>query len=295
MRLVVPIAIDENNLTATNVAENDAPAYSGATTYDTDDQVIYEHRVYESLEDSNTGNQPDENPTKWNDLGPTNRYKAFDQAVASQTENSGTVEFTVTPGEVNNAVSLLNLSGNTAQVIVTDPTDGEVYNTTKPLVDNTEIDDWFAYFFDDISSLSDVVFIDLPQYRDADIEIIIDADAGTAKVGTVIVGKQREVGESLFGSSVFIDDYSRKERDAFGNFTVVERGFSKRGNFAVKVDTAKVSGTQRALSNVRSIPTLYVGDAARAETIIYGFYKNFEIVLSGPEKSDCTLEVEGMT
>jgi uncharacterized protein (DUF2141 family) len=52
---------------------------------------------------------------------------------------------------------------------------------------------------------------------------------------------------------------------------------------------------QKALADIRTTPTVFIGDPNRPETIVYGFYRNFNIVLSTPSISDCTIEVEGLT
>jgi hypothetical protein len=51
---------------------------------------------------------------------------------------------------------------------------------------------------------------------------------------------------------------------------------------------------QKALADIRTTPTVFIGDEDRAETIVYGFYRGFNIVISTPSISDCSIEVEGL-
>jgi hypothetical protein len=299
VKLIVRTKITEDNLQATNVPEDDAPLWVMAGDYDIGAQVIYEHRVYESLIDDNP-DQPDQGaaatPATWLDLGPTNLYRSFDEAVGTQTTNPGTVQFTFRPGNVNNAVAIFNPFGATARVEVIDPNDGVVYDETMSLVDNTDITDWYAYFFEPIEpGTKDLVFLDLPQYALADIRITIDAGIEEAKCGEIVIGRIKLIGDAQYGTSVSIDDFSRKERDQFGNFIVVPRRFAKRASYDIVLDTLRIGTVQRVLSEIRTTPTVFIGDELREETILYGFYRDFNIVISGPVISDCSIEVEGLT
>jgi len=40
---------------------------------------------------------------------------------------------------------------------------------------------------------------------------------------------------------------------------------------------------------------LWVGSGEFESTTLFGFYKNFDILISYPEHADCDLEVEGLT
>jgi hypothetical protein len=40
---------------------------------------------------------------------------------------------------------------------------------------------------------------------------------------------------------------------------------------------------------------LWIGTEEYESTIVYGFYKNFDILIAYPEHSECSLEIEGLT
>lgn len=296
MKIIVPQAVTSSTLTSSNVAEDDAPAWSAGTYY-LGDQRIYNHRVWEVIATS-TADQPDvgaaANPPTWLDAGADNRYKMFDNIISTQTENDDTIEVSINPGTIVNAVALFGLLGNSVTVVVDDPIDGIVYNETKNLQDNTLITNWYAYFFDAILARDSIIFDDLPTYGTASIDVTIDAGTGTAKCGELVIGQQRTLGVSNFGTGVSIIDYSIKSTDAFGNVIIVPRAYSKRADYDVTVETAQVSAVQKSLADIRTTPTVFIGDSNRPETIVYGYYKQFQIVLSTPSISSCSLEVEGL-
>lgn len=73
MKIVRSTEITDVNLVSSNVVEVPPAAYSGATSYDTDDQASILTgtlaTVYESLVDGNVGNDPASSPTFWRAIG----------------------------------------------------------------------------------------------------------------------------------------------------------------------------------------------------------------------------------
>ena len=49
------------------------------------------------------------------------------------------------------------------------------------------------------------------------------------------------------------------------------------------------------LAEYRATPIVYIGSDAYASTIVYGFYKDFTVVIAYYLKSICNLEIEGLT
>jgi len=88
--------------------------------------------------------------------------------------------------------------------------------------------------------------------------------------------------------------YSRKDTDDFGNFFIVERAYSKRAEFDLRLDTARVATVQRLLASLRTRPVVWIGEASYEATLVFGFFKDFSISISGPSISDGTLTVEGL-
>ena len=100
----------------TNVPENDYAEWAVGTTYALGDRVILTstHRVYESLQASNTGNNPTAlGSTFWIDAGPTNRWAIFDTSVSTQTKQANNITYLLVPNEAINSVGILNITGGT--------------------------------------------------------------------------------------------------------------------------------------------------------------------------------------
>jgi len=296
MRIIKPVEITPAILTSSNVPETDYAAWSAATAYAVGDKVTYNHRNYEALA-AHTGANPEtdtSDPSKWLDLGADNRWRMFDDKVGSLTEQTGSIAVELQPGAVINSVALFNLQGRDATVTLTDPVDGIVYQRTVSLVD-AGVTDWYEWFFAPIGRQTDFVLLDLPAYGTATLSVSIDNASDTAACGHLVMGRQADIGVALYGSGVGITDYSRKEADAFGNAIVVERSFSKRAEFDVMVDTAQISRVQRLLAGIRAQPVVWIGAEGYESTVLFGYYRDFSISISGPSASDATITVEGLT
>ena len=303
MQLIRPTDIPPNTLTATdavltasNVATDDAPEWDSGTSYSTDDQVVVlddVQRLYEALQ-SNTDSYPPDNPSDWNDLGAINRWKMFDGGTNTQTSNPDSIEVTLEPSGIINSFSLFNIEAAEAQVTITDTDEGVVFDKTYNLIDNTTVINWYGYFFEPITQAAQLSDLSLPAYGGAIVEIKLTEVGADVNCGLAVIGSQAEIGTTVFGTSVGIRDFSRKEVDEFGNSTVIERRFFRTVDYDVRIDTPKVAFVQKILSERRARPTVYIGTEDNPETIVYGYYRDFDIVLSNPSVSNGTVEVEGL-
>ena len=300
LKVIPPLTITDSRLTSSNVAETDYAAWSSGTTYSLGQRVIVvsTHKVYESLQNSNLNKDPTlaSNATWWIEVSPTNRWKMFDISNTTQTTNANSIVVTITPGQVVNSVSLMNLEGISIRVKVTDPLEGVVYDKTVSLNNNGTINNWYNYFFSPISKKKSVVITDMPSYGTAIIEITVTNTGRTAKCGVCTLGQINYLGEGInLGATVGIQDYSRKEKNDFGDYVVVQRNYAKRAKYTMAVLNEQIDALQNLLADLRTTACVWVGDDNYESTMIYGFYKDFDIVISNHIVSDCNIEIEGLT
>jgi len=218
-------------------------------------------------------------------------YNWLDQKTGSVTEGGTSLVITITPTTLINSVALLNVIAESINITVTDATDGIVYNNDIPMVDLTGIDFYYTWFFSPINNISDIALTDLPAYLGAEIKVTITGTTVT-QLGELLFGTSVVIGDIEYGNNFGIEDYSIKETDTDGNFVIAERKFSKTFNYNAKVLTSRLNFIQKFVANIRAIPTVYIGYSEQEETIIYGFYKNFELVMDNPTTSTFNLEIE---
>jgi hypothetical protein len=298
MKIIRPYAITDATLTACNVPENDYPVYSGTTTYALGAMVIViggnVHTVYQSLQATNVGHDPASNPDWWLDSGMTNRWKMFDTLVNTQTEYAGDITFTLAISGRVNSISLLNIYASSVRIVASDTVDGVIFDRTIDMRANLGIVNWFDYFFEPPEWDTDAVVTDLPMYANMTISVTLSNISGQAKCGACIAGLIKIVGDIQYGTSVGIQDYSIKTRDAWGNATVLERAYDKHANFTINVDNSNIDRLQNILAGYRATPILYIGVDQFGSTAILGFYKDFSIAINYFSYSVCTIEIEGL-
>lgn len=300
MKVIRPVTITDAMLISSTAAEpsgGDPAVYSGATTYSLD-QLVYlasTHRIYKSLQGSNTGHSPDVSPTWWSDYAPTNRWAMFDNEVNTQTSVTSPLTVTIAPGVVN-SLALIELVGSEATITMTDGAGGPtVYSTTIDLDDPT-LGDWFAWFFDPYTQRTVVVLTDLPAYSNGRITVTITG-SGTVKCGGLIVGTLNDLGATQYGVQAGIRDYSKKVTDAAGATALSVGKFAKTMRAQFRVANGSVSAVHQALTNLRATPCVWIGeDSGDYEPlIVFGWFRDFSLTIDFPSASIYTLEVEGLT
>lgn len=299
LSIVQPVTVTDAMLISTDIPENDYPVWASGTTYAAGVRVILTHKVYESLQAANINNNPTASPAWWIEVGPTNRWKAFDTSNSTQTVGTGTppkISYTLRPGQAINCLAVLNVTNaTTLRVRLVDAVYGTVYDETVDFSALPLASNWWAWFFGQKRRQTQHVALDLPAYPNADLILEFNGGTGLA-VGVIMFGQQQRYGLGVrYGARVGIQDYSRKETNEFGDTELVVRAFAKRANFGLFIDGNEVDPLQNYLASVRAVPCLWVGTNDYEATVVFGFYKTFDILISYPTHSDCELEIEGLT
>ena len=229
MKLIRPTTLTDAMLTSSTAPENDHPVWASGTAYAVGARVILTatHRRYEALVAS-TGVNPASDPTKWLDLGPTNRWAMFDDRVGTATTRAGSLQVVLTPGATD-GVALIDTDAESATVSLT-VSGTQLYSKTQSFnVGGTAIDNWFSWFFEPVGRKSSLLFLDVPVYEAGIITVTMTRDnpADLVSCGALLFGRQFTIGETEHGADIGIIDYSRKETDQFGVTSVVERAFAR--------------------------------------------------------------------
>jgi hypothetical protein len=296
MRIVTPYNVDTSQLTTTNVVNEFASWAAG--TFNLGDQVVEANNVYKVVADPNTTDQPTvgaaASPATWVRMGPSNQYRMFRDGRDSYSSRDESIDVTLNFAETITTVGALGLQGVSATLTVVDSAEGTVYDETISLVD-IGVGDWWEYFFSSYEFEDTAIFDGLPPYVGADINLSVDAASETdqARAGRVVVGFERPLGVTNYGVAVSILDYSTKERDGFGNLTLIPRRTVRLVDYDVKVSTAQVDFVVRELERIAATPTLFIGDNSFSSSVTFGVYRDFTQGITTPSLSDLTIQVEG--
>lgn len=296
MKVIKPKTISLATDVISSTATEQYATWSSATTYSKNAFVDYGYHIYESLVNNNTNHQPDVSTTQWVQIGPDNTHAMFDLQVSTRT--TATTSLTVdVRGSLCNSLALIDITGSSVDVIVTDGITGpEFYNETFQL-ETSEVFDWYMYFYEPFSFITELIITDIPPYGDAIFNVTINAPAGEeVAIGEFILGTIYSLGDSEYGATAGIIDYSRKETDEFGVTTFVQRAYSKRMTDRFLLENNTLRNVQRILADLRSSPAVWIGsdDTDYSPLTVYGFYRDFSIDISYPTFSYCSIEIEGL-
>ena len=300
MIVVKPDKLTDSNLTS-NITEPSAgeSVWVSGVTYSVGDELISTatHEKYTCV--ISTTDTPESGSDKaiptWVSIGYSNKYSMFDGVIGTQATRMGDIDITITTGRVINSVAGFNVLASAVTVVMNDPQSGEVYRNTIDLRDASGIDDFYDYFFSPLAVKTSFALFDLPAYPSATVDVTFSASAGTAAVGELTTGQQINLGKAELGTSLGLIDYSVKEIDDFGNFKVTKRRNSKRVNFVAYADTSRIPYIYSQLSQLTTTPCVWSGSDVNDSTLVYGYYKDCNLVITQKSVSTLSLEIEGLT
>jgi len=248
---------------------------------------------------TNTGYYPPDDveldtPLFWKKVAATNRHKAFDDVVGTQTENAGSITYGLTPGIVT-GLAFDKLEGTSVTVTMTDPTEGEVYDETFDLISTVGIYDYYEYFFEDVVLKTSLEVLDLPPYALATLDITIPYTGGTAKVGNIAIGKLFDVGTALFDLSFSGADWSQIEVDDTTGYRTIKKGnYSDTMKVIVRIQNDRLDEVKRLIVYYRGTLIAWIGIENYSCALIFGYPVDRDILFKNDRYSECSIEIAGV-
>lgn len=117
-------------------------------------------------------------------------------------------------------------------------------------------------------------------------------------VGTLILGTKINLGVTLMGTRLELLDFSQTNVDEFGKITVRKRRTAKLVDFDAFTTAGLRSNLFRTLDSLVGTPCAWYSDAnvsAEDATLVYGFQRNTQIILTDRTGTDFTVQVQGLT
>lgn len=222
--------------------------------------------------------------------GVASRNGMFALDTSEMSFNPESIVVEVRPALTWDSVALFNVSADTVEVeLFNGPS---AYSVVKSLAYGTPVSPEFL-------NTPRFVLLDLPEidpatYPTAYLRVEFTATGRVAHCSNLLVGTRVPLGLTLYETTLEIVDYSRKERDVFGNILLVERGYTDKVTYLVDFDTPDVDQIKTYLASRRAQFTIYVGSINVPETIVLGVYDDFGIPLESFSSSRSSLTVESI-
>ncbi|MDM7988240.1 MAG: hypothetical protein QUS13_12990, partial [Smithella sp.] len=145
------------------------------------------------------------------------------------------------------------------------------------------------------STTTEYINTGLTQKSDCLVRISVYYSSGTAAVGEIILGNKQSIGTMKYSPAIGITDYSTKEVDAYGHYSITERTFSKKLSCNLLIANTSLDTVYALFTQYRSTAVVWVASTSYNSMVLYGFYRDFSITISYPNYSEASLEIEGLT
>lgn len=298
MKVIPPLTLTDSMVTST-LAEPDASLgevlWVAYNPYSVGDVVILTstHKKYKCVNNVTSPSPPNLDPTNWLEIGWTNKWAMFYAYRTSQSilaANNTTV--TLTPGQRINSIAILGANVGDITLTVSDGT-STIYSHSHSMTfrdTNTYTD----YFFNSFNYRKSLVAVDIPPVTSPTITVAI---TGAGTISNISVGTNVNIGDIQIGVSVEALNFSKIDRDIYGNSTLIRRRSvpkTVQNIFTNKINVTKLLDLRQTLN---AVPAVWCGIDDNSDDyfdalLIMGIYKEFTINMEHPDHAIVSLQLE---
>jgi hypothetical protein len=272
------------------------PGMGGPMTY------VSNHKIYESLQAANTGNDPATSPAWWIVVGPTNQWAPFDQSISTATLiDSGTIGTAYWKFNVSkrvSAVAFIGLKNARSYRVQLSTSGGAVaFNRARLITPLPAASTWYAWCFGARKETTQVIVDDLPlSAPGAALEVWVEAITGVGEIGQIVFGELSKIGTGAeYGARIGTIDFSVKSTTAFGDTTIKVQKKARKASVTTAVPAGEVDRTEALLETLQSKATVWLLSNQYDRLTIYGFLKSYDTTIAYTTSSTRQLEIEGLT
>lgn len=293
-----PIQINEANITSTNVALETAWT---AGTYSLGDQRRVGERNYE-VSSTTTTQEPSATATEWFDIGPANRYAAFDlqfgadkyRVIETKTTNSGSIVYTLESLTQITAMGFFGLSATNIKIVGTVTTTGDVADIDYDVKDDTDYaGSMFRWLFVPQTLERKYINFDLSIPAGAAVEITITNTIGIAAVGSITMGLYDSYGTMETGVGRTLRSRSIKETSATLT-SLLRRTSSSRVSYPLTLQSYQADPFWRLVDDLDGVAGVFAAPDDNPELSVYGFITSAQTTALVSGIAKVKLEVESL-
>lgn len=297
LSLLKPVVMTDAALTSSTTTEADYALWSAATTYAVGDRCIstITHRIYESLvagnlnkDPTNTDNRIGTAP-KWVDVSATNRWKMFDDQVASQTSVASPLTVVLTPGSIN-AIGILAIDADAISISVKDSPGGAVIYSYSGSLEASQPIDYYEYFFSPFQPQTDFIASGIDAYVSMEVTVTLTKVTGNVLCGMLQSGDMMVLGNTQYGAKAKPKTYSYIKINDYGENEIVRRKKAKDLTATAWLKLEDANNVLDSLASMLDVPCMVIcTDGAQ-----YSGLRSFGLVsgeISYDYPQDCLLSV----
>lgn len=220
----------------------------------------------------------------WVDIGASKRWGMFDtgpSTVSTSTTAGSPITVVFKPG-VADTIVLIGLAGDSFSVLVKSSSGGATIYSSGTL---------------SIVAGKIYVLTGMATSSTAEFTVTVNRASGYAECAMCIPGNATTIGATEYGATAGIRDYSRKEIDPdTGAITLTQGRYAKTLRAQFRADSSTYNTVSALLESLRATPVVWIGDndATISALTVYGWYKDFSLVVDYPTYGIYSLEIEGM-
>lgn len=299
MKVIPPVTVTDAMLISSTAPEPGAgeTIWVSGTTYAKDDVRIRTttHRKYKRLIAGAGTTPPESDAVNWLDVGPTNKWAMFDLYRNTATELASPLTVVIAPGTRISDVGIVGLQSDAVTISVDVGVTN--YYSESFVTTRRRSFGWSDFLFAGFAYQAALAKFGLPPMTSATITITITGTS-IVKCGGVVLGRAADVGRVQYSPTRSALNFSKIERDAFGNATLVPRRTVPQTNQKTVIDKAATNTVLQLASDLNAVPALWSGldDQSNSDyfdaLLILGVYKEFTVSLDHPTNAVVTVQLE---
>ncbi len=286
------------------VSRNLEVIWVSGTTYSLGDLVIRTaiHKVYERILAGAGTTAPESDLINWMEVGNTNRWCMFNTGRNSVTVSTQSIIVELHPSDTYgvgraDSIAVLGLQANHLKIEVT--VSGTVLQTFEYDLSSRPVASWADYFFKGFSYSSSITRFDLNNSISAVIKVTITGlGSNPITCSSITLGTAVYLGHVQRGIKSDALNFSKVDRDLFGNTALVPRRSVPKTTQVLMLDKTKIKQARDARAQLNAVPAVWSGlddqitDDFYEPLLIMGIYKQFEIEIANPIMININLELE---
>lgn len=289
MTTVIPVDFE---YISSNFTDENYEIWDSTKEYQTGDFVIFQNQIYKCATSGISSVSPNLDIYKWVNFGFMNSRRFMDNQVSTISTNKNDTQIVIKTEKEIDTIALFKLDGAFVEIY---DKNGKLL-TEKINLTYKNSRSWWQYFFGEWTYKHDAI-IKLDKPYKGEITIKIYKGKFGANLGHLVLGNRFFIGVSIYGAKIGIVDYSKITSDEFGNKNFSKGKNAKFTDILVVVGSERVDTVREELEKLAGRVALFIGDEREygyQSLMIFGYYKDFSILLDNYKTSECQISIEGV-